>query len=92
MTNYINTARAATINAKGRKEVTNDTDIENNTDENELQLTSESEIGPEVTHIYQIENKVLSFLAYLLNCTITNIDMLHHSYDYYSMFYSPGSQ
>ena len=59
ISNYIHTAKKVVTSAKEDVDKTEDTkeSIENN-NEDEAFIIRESEIGPEVTHIYQIENKV----------------------------------
>ena len=59
ISNYIHTAKKVVTSAKEDVDKTENTkeSIENN-NEDEAFIIRESEIGPEVTHIYQIENKV----------------------------------
>ena len=59
ISNYIHTAKKVVTSVKEdveKKENTKEA-IENNNDDESF-IIRESEIGPEVTHIYQIENKV----------------------------------
>ena len=59
ISNYIHTAKKVVRSVKEDVDKTEDTKeaIEND-NEDESFIIRESEIGPEVTHIYQIENKV----------------------------------
>ena len=66
VSNYIHTAKkvataAKGVNARGEE----DTGATDSNDDGEY-LTRESEIGPEVTHIYQIENKV-HYCMFIIN-------------------------
>ena len=58
ISNYINTAKKVATSTKGTASENNEENDEITSDDNENFIIRESEIGPEVTHIYQIENKV----------------------------------
>ena len=59
ISNYINTAKK--LKSPSTRSDEDENHANGNTDnEEDIFVIRESEIGPEVTHIYQIENKVLT--------------------------------
>ena len=61
VSNYLQAAKA-TKAAKGM-DVETDEDKDGVDENGDIFITRESEVGPEVTHIYQIENKVLYLVS-----------------------------
>ena len=57
ISNYINTAKKMKTSASDIDKENIGDDIKTTTEDSDF-IIRESEIGPEVTHIYQIENKV----------------------------------